>query len=99
MSDDLVRVRYQRGFTDGLAGTAFVDGVSLPISRLRAARIVAGLGNGACVIEPGVEPWPSDLAALPPEPAPNDAPVVSPAHVARPAPSPSPAPLSHRPRR
>lgn len=103
MSDDLVRVRYQRNFTDGLAGTAFVDGVSLPISRIRAARIVAGLGNGARILESGEEAWPSAapvapaLAALPTEPAPDDAPAVSPAHVARPAPSASLP--QHHPRR
>ena len=105
-TDDLVRVRYCRGFTDGLSGASFVDGVSNPIPRLRAARIVANLGNGARVLEAGEEPWPvaalslveplpspdAALAALPTEPAPDDASGVSAAHPAPPAPSASPPP-------
>lgn len=110
MGGDLVRVRYSRGFTDGLSGAAFVDGVSNPIHRQLAARIVAGLGNGACILEPGEEPWPAapppaaplpaagaDLAAPPPEPAPDDAPGVSAAHPAPPAPSASPVRIPYTP--
>ena len=108
-TDDLVRVRYCRGFTDGLSGASFVDGVSNPIPRLRAARIVAGLGNGARILDPSEEPWPeaspspvepppapdADLAALPSEPAPDDAPGVSAAHPAPPAPSAIRIPYTH----
>lgn len=108
MSGDLVRVRYGGpGFTDGLRGASFVGGLCQPIARELAARIVAGLGNGARVVEcdaagnpldvhvppsaPAPAPAPAaDLAALPPEPAPDDAPEVSPAHAAPPASSPLP---------
>ena len=91
---DLVRVVYVRGFTDGLAGASFVDGVSDPIPRLRAARIATCLG--ARVVELDEAPWPDSLAEVaPPSDAapaasPPDAPEVPPAPTAPPAPSPPP---------
>lgn len=100
----LRRVHYRGGaYTDHLAGVSFID--SVPQSGMSAAVLARLVGIGIPLDDLG--PWEDtppaivvapDLAALPVEPAPDDAPAVSPAHVARPAPSASP-PHHHRPRR
>ena len=105
---DLVRVRFGGpGFTDGLPGVAFVDGLSTPVMRHQGMRLVASLGGGATVVELDAEGNPldalsADLAALPSEPASSDAPGVLVAHPAPPAPSASrdtlPGPGPRRPR-
>ena len=100
----LRRVRHREAFSDFLAGVAFRDGAAvsgMPASVL--ARLV-GLGlplddlgpwedsleaNVGAPSAPAPAPAPY-LAALPPEPAPDDAPEVSPAHAAPPASSPLP---------
>ena len=105
---DLVRVVLSRGFNDSLGGATIVDGVSDLIPRVRAMRIAVSLGGR--VLEAGEEPWPAapppaappsaagaDLAALPSEPAPDDAPGVSAAHPAPPAPSASPVRIPYTP--
>ncbi len=102
---DLVRVRYGApSYNDGMPGVVFVGGLSTPVARHQGMRLAASLGGGAEVVEldaegntldaSPVEPPPApdaDLAALPTEPAPDDAPGVSAAHPAPPAPSASPA--------
>lgn len=96
---DPVRVVLSRGFNDSLGGATITDGVSNLIPRVRAMRIAVSLGGR--VLEAGEEPWPvaappsPDLAALPTEPAPDDAPGVSAAHPAPPAPSAIRIPYTH----
>ena len=91
----LRRVRHREAFNDYLAGVAFVGGAAqagMPESVL--ARLV-GLGLPLDDLGPWETPAAEaspDLAALPAEPAPDDAPGVSAAHPAPPAPSASPPP-------
>lgn len=84
---NLRRVRHAEAFTDSLTGVPFVAGVAqsgMPPSVL--SRLI---GLGIPLLDLG--PWdaaPSPLAALPAEPAPTDAPVVSAPSPMRPVPSP-----------
>ncbi len=103
----LRRVRYRGHFTDCIRGVAFIGGAAQ--SGMPEAVLSQLLGIGlplddlgpwepaAIAAPPAVEPVAPPSAALPSEPAPPDAPVVSPAHAAPPAPSPLPPPRPFTP--
>lgn len=98
----LRKVRHRDSYTDHLGGVSFLRGeAQAGMSSTVLARL---LGIGLPLVDlgpwepapvaapPAVEPVAPPSAALPSEPAPPDAPVVSPAHAAPPAPSPLPLP-------
>mgnify|MGYP000550030043 CR=1 FL=1 len=97
----LRRAAYRGHFSDYLGGVLFVAGVAQ--SGMPEAMLARLRGNGIPLDDVG--PWEdtppapvaADLAVLPSEPAPDDAPGVSAAHPAPPAPSASPVRIPYTP--
>ena len=99
---DMVRVQWHATYSDAIAGATFRDGLSNPVQRRRAERLVACLGAPAAIVEitaaVSVDPAPEATSPVLEPPPSADAGDVAPLSLdsdagATASGSPSPAPL------